>query len=606
MAVPYASAVSSTGTDLTFTLNEDAADVTLMLEGGGSQSLGAMTMGTHTVSVPTPGNHQIKVTHSAAAGWTQISTDGTSTSFYVPVGVSVNRNKNSPNYGSVYVSNAVAGTTAFGRATNDGLYRLRADMSEVNNGTAGVDWSGTAGPWKSAIGTDDRVYVINYSADLVHDIAPDLSSASQLIDASNRTANQWVGSVVVEGTQADGNRKIYTVNPNYNDAARKGLIQYDLGSNAAATPGDTGTQYIGPDYYLFYPYDFVRDSAGDWYGTQYRYDSTGAEAVAKFLDAAPPINTAAWQTAAFGPGGEVFNGAYCLDIHEENGWVAYGNYYDGWVHIFDMADGSYITGFDAGSRIRDISFDAAGNLYTVDNLTEWLKVWSPGGDTMMSTPFTIISEPTAPSPDLDIKPGSCPNPVNVKSRGKLPIALTGGEAFDVTMIDYATLALGRADGVGGSVAPLAGPPGPHTTIDDVATPFQGETCDCHEMTGDGIDDLAMKFSTPDVVATLELDVLAPGETVELVVSGNLLDGTPFEASDCIWLVPPADSDGDGDVDQADFGHFQTCITGPGHLVGVGCEDADLDGDLDVDLDDFGVFQGCVSGADELLDPSCAS
>jgi len=63
------------------------------------------------------------------------------------------------------------------------------------------------------------------------------------------------------------------------------------------------------------------------------------------------------------------------------------------VQIFNMADGSYIGGFDAGSRMRDIAFDAAGNIYTVDNLTEWLKVWSPGGDSMMETPFTIIPEP---------------------------------------------------------------------------------------------------------------------------------------------------------------------------------------------------------------------
>ena len=49
----------------------------------------------------------------------------------------------------------------------------------------------------------------------------------------------------------------------------------------------------------------------------------------------------------------------------------------------------------------------------------------------------------------------------------------------------------------------------------------------------------MKFIVQDLLLPLELDVAAPGDAVELVVSGNLLDGTPFAASDCITLVPPA-------------------------------------------------------------------
>lgn len=391
LAVPYASGVNTSGNNLSFVLNQDAANVTLMLQGGGTIDLGALTRGTHNVVVPTLGNHQIKVTHSEATGWKQISTDGMATSFYTPMGISVNRNKTSPNYGSVYVSNATSGTTGYGRNTPEGIYRLQADLVEINSGTAGVTWGGNSGPWKSAIGTDDRVYVTDLSNDLVFDLAPDLSSAVQLIDASNRTANQWVGSVVVEGTQAAGNRKIYLVNTNYNDNARKGLIQYNLGSDPTVATGDTGTQYIGPSYYTYYPYDFVRDSAGDWYGTQFRFDPAQAEAIAKFADGAPPINTAVWQTPKSSP----YNGAYCLDIYEEMGWVAYGNYYDGFVHIFNMADGSYVAGFDAGNRMRDIAFDAAGNIYTVDNVTEWLRVWSPGGDTVMETPFTIIPEPAS-------------------------------------------------------------------------------------------------------------------------------------------------------------------------------------------------------------------
>ena len=138
---------------------------------------------------------------------------------------------------------------------------------------------------------------------------------------------------------------------------------------------------------------------------------------------------------------------------------------------------------------------------------------------------------------LDIKPGSCPNPFNRKSRGVLPVAVLGTMDFDVTTIDVSTVRLARADGVGGEVAPLEGPSGPHSVVEDVATPFEGELCDCHDLGADGYVDLSMKFSSRDVVAALELEDVPGGTELELVVSGSLLDGTAFAAHDCIVLRP---------------------------------------------------------------------
>ena len=60
-------------------------------------------------------------------------------------------------------------------------------------------------------------------------------------------------------------------------------------------------------------------------------------------------------------------------------------------------------------------------------------------------------------------------------------------------------------GFTGLVGPNEGPPGPHTVIEDTGTPFDGQPCDCHELTGDGVDDLSMKFNTDEVVAALMLD-----------------------------------------------------------------------------------------------------
>ncbi len=154
----------------------------------------------------------------------------------------------------------------------------------------------------------------------------------------------------------------------------------------------------------------------------------------------------------------------------------------------------------------------------------------------------LLNEPLPiPSAGLDIKPGECPNPFNRNSNGVLPVALVGTASFDVTQVDISTLQMARADGVGGTVAPNEGPPGPHTVVQDVATPFDGpgsQECDCHELEGDGIPDLSMKFWSQEIVTQLQLAGLPGGAFVELVVSGTLLNGTPFSASDCIVLVGP--------------------------------------------------------------------
>ncbi|MBP7934146.1 MAG: hypothetical protein KA354_05800 [Phycisphaerae bacterium] len=70
-----------------------------------------------------------------------------------------------------------------------------------------------------------------------------------------------------------------------------------------------------------------------------------------------------------------------------------------------------------------------------------------------------------------------------------------------------------------------------------------------------------------------------------------------------------DYDWDGDVDQADFGHFQACYTGAaqqGALAQIQCGDADLNGDGVVNGGDLDVFKGCFSGPEVPVDPTCGT
>lgn len=137
---------------------------------------------------------------------------------------------------------------------------------------------------------------------------------------------------------------------------------------------------------------------------------------------------------------------------------------------------------------------------------------------------------------LDIKPGSCPNPLNPRSRGLVAAAVLGSDTFDVAQIDGDTLKLTRTDGIGEAVRPTARRHRSAGAIEDVAAPFGTTSCDCHGLAGDGIDDLVIRFSTPEMIRALHLSSLEPGTSVMLTIRGRLLDATPFEASDCIVIV----------------------------------------------------------------------
>ncbi|MBP7936413.1 MAG: hypothetical protein KA354_17370 [Phycisphaerae bacterium] len=75
-------------------------------------------------------------------------------------------------------------------------------------------------------------------------------------------------------------------------------------------------------------------------------------------------------------------------------------------------------------------------------------------------------------------------------------------------------------------------------------------------------------------------------------------------------APFADADGDGDVDQVDFGEYQACFTGRGGANSTyECRCFDRDNDGDIDLVDFAEFQKCATGpavtwTQDLL-PDCA-
>jgi len=223
-----------------------------------------------------------------------------------------------------------------------------------------------------------------------------------------------------------------------------------------------------------------------------------------------------------------------------------------------------------GDNFWDNGYPSGGNFwsdYTGLDLYSGPDQDIPGSDGIGDTPYEvnvagIDHYPHSPSPvalsaTLDIKPGSCPNPLSLtpfmksgadakpRKGGVLPAAVLGTDQFDVTDIDISTLALE-------GVAPLrsnledVGAPGRNGEADGNGDPtsraFRPSTasggndlgCECPGADPDGYMDLTLKFRTSEVAAVL--GDAAPGDIVPLTLTGQLNDGTPFEGTSCVTIV----------------------------------------------------------------------
>jgi hypothetical protein len=172
--------------------------------------------------------------------------------------------------------------------------------------------------------------------------------------------------------------------------------------------------------------------------------------------------------------------------------------------------------------------------------------WCNWGDQTLCTTWALLAlepfVPPSPAP-IDIKPGSCPNPLNVKERGVLPVAILGLEDFDVAQVDPASVRLfrkGVADPT--EVAPL------RWSLEDAGIPYEPfvgkmDAYDCLEYfpdesgVFDGYLDLSFKFKAQEVIAAL--GEVYDGEVLVLLLTGRLKEefgGTSFVGEDVVVII----------------------------------------------------------------------
>ena len=210
---------------------------------------------------------------------------------------------------------------------------------------------------------------------------------------------------------------------------------------------------------------------------------------------------------------------------------------------WDLDDNNSFETDAGGQAVFDVNYTYLQSLGFLVNHTHNIHLQvtdSEGQSDIADSTLTIFPKPVF----IDIKPQACPNPLNVRSGGVLPVAVLGSENFDVNTIQVASIRLS-------GVAPI------RNGYEDVATPMSdGNECECTTGGPDGYTDLTLRFKTQEIVEVL--GELNDGDVLVLSLTGVLIDEIPIEGADCVLIsgrhkpFNQADINKDGVVDNIDF------------------------------------------------------
>ncbi|MDB4433404.1 VCBS repeat-containing protein [bacterium] len=194
------------------------------------------------------------------------------------------------------------------------------------------------------------------------------------------------------------------------------------------------------------------------------------------------------------------NGDGALDLAVASGWS------DDVSVLLGHGDGSFESAVDygAGSGPRSVAMGDVNEDGAPD-----LAVANGGGVSVLINNSTV-----GLTVGIDIKPGSELNLVKPSSRRLIPVALLGSDTFDVADVDVTTLRFGP-DGA--------------EPVFDLTHPFV-YWLSHRDVNRDGKKDLLSSYRTSETG-------IAFGDT-EACLTGETLEGTPFEGCDTIATAPP--------------------------------------------------------------------
>ncbi len=436
-ATPYASSITNNGTTISFRLNESADSVKIIsLLGTVTNDLGARPAGLTTTNLTIVGVFQIEVSKAPSLGYlngvtNQISADTNKLlRFVAPRGVAVNKNPASPYFGRIYVSNADTGSVAASGSfparnmtNSDGIYLLNADFTDaVGQGevarTAGIDWRNILTdtgnkPFRIEVGEDNNLYISDYTSPTnvpltgnLYVADPDVAPASgtNVFVQDANIAGRFPSSAIVKGSLSAGNLTVYGVYPDksydydffglpstsFSVLQRWNVRSGPLPSTAAPERVTDLPVLIADVPSVLSDIDIAPD--GKYFIAQNR--SQGLEAGLWVVDPASDANASGYpdivfssygsSIAYFGATNDLLFQTRAVKVSPDNKVVALIRD-DNRIWIIPLTNGlPDLAGrmlMDSGVTTplgRDLTFDAAGNLYTVSSGQAAMKSFSPG------------------------------------------------------------------------------------------------------------------------------------------------------------------------------------------------------------------------------------
>jgi hypothetical protein len=230
----------------------------------------------------------------------------------------------------------------------------------------------------------------------------------------------------------------------------------------------------------------------------------------------------------------MFDGAYLTAAWNEDLNIDIDGYVDGSLvqSTTVVVDPYAPTWFDFGWVVDELVFasyggtnaglDGSGTHFAMDNFTYSIEI----------------------DVDIDIKGGSCPNPLNPKSKGNIPVAILASDGFDPATVDPTTITLNGVPAVEDQwTFEDSTAPGDYTdACDDCFDADDPANFNCDTdldgvddaFCGDGTDELVVYFDTQALVDSL--GTVEKGACVVLELTGQTVDGVDIIGYDSMVVL----------------------------------------------------------------------